>query len=311
MKNPFKNKFIMNFHHADFDGAISGAAAMAAFGENALYKALAIKDVDNHIKTIIDDIDIVLLTDIGISPDNLDFMKPYLDKNKLIIYDHHINDQTLNLFNTLKDTSLSILDKDVCGATLTWYKLSEYYPNNQKLKDLEEIVYFSDVYDMWRVDNPDFEYAAKLNDLLDYQIGYTPDQFRKRWHDSPDPYKLSKKELKIIDTKQIRGERNLKELENNAILFDYKNIVVVITEAKSPTDYIKMRFMNEVLESEEVDMFIFKYQGTTQSSVRIPKNSKVKDLNDLYDDFGCRGHEHAGGIGTSEAHKLNKILQSI
>jgi len=85
-----------------------------------------------------------------------------------------------------------------------------------------------------------------------------------------------------------------------------------MTESKSPTDYIKMLFMNAVLESEQIDMFIFKYPGTTQSSVRIPKSSKrVTDLNDWFDDFGCIGHSHAGGIPAKEYQKLQKVLESI
>jgi len=70
--------------------------------------------------------------------------------------------------------------------------------------------------------------------------------------------------------------------------------------------------MNEVLESEEIDMFIFKYPHTTQCSVRIPKDSKnVTDLNDWYEDFGCIGHSHAGGIPKQEFQKLQKVLNSI
>ena len=119
---------------------------------------------------------------------------------------------------------MSYLDRDICGASLTWVKLLEYFPNNALLKDLEEIVYLSDVYDMWRTNNSDFEYAAQLNDLLDYSIGYTPDQFRERWLKNPNPYKLTKKEKKIIDIKHIRGERNLKELEENAFIFEFPSL---------------------------------------------------------------------------------------
>ena len=310
--NPFENKFVVNFHHADFDGAISGSCCMATFGDNAIYKAFGISKVTAKVDLIKDDADIILLTDLGIEASVLDRFIPYLNNNRLIIYDHHINEHSLEVFRKLPKNTSSILNKDACGATLTWLKLMEYYPDNQKLQDLEEIVYLSDVYDMWRIDSPDFEYAARLNDLLDYQIGYTPDQFRERWYKNPEPYKLTNKERKIIEIKQIRGERNLKELEENAILFEYKGIVVVITESKSPTDYIKMLFMNEVLESEQVDMFIFKYPGTTQASVRIPKNStKITDLNDWYDDFGCIGHSHAGGISLREYPKLQKVLESI
>jgi hypothetical protein len=67
MKNPFKNKFIVNFHHADFDGAISGSCAKAAFGDNAIYKAFAIGKVTPEVIRIIDDTDLVLLTDMIIT----------------------------------------------------------------------------------------------------------------------------------------------------------------------------------------------------------------------------------------------------
>jgi len=310
MLNPFANKLIINFHHADFDGAISGSCAMAAFGENGIYQAVSIAKVTQKVIEVIDVGDLVLLTDIGIDKEHLLQMKPYITKNKLIIYDHHINEHSKEVFSHMPQNTLSVLDEKVCGATLTWLKLMEYYPQNQKLKDLEEIVYYSDVYDMWRLDNPDFEYAATINDLLDYSIGYTPDQFRDRWLKNPDPFKLTKKEHKIIDIKKIRHDRNLLTLEENATLFEYKDIIVVITEADC-TDYTKMHFMNVVLESEQIDMFIFKYPNTTQSSVRIPTGSKIMDLNDWYADFGCVGHAKAGGIPIKEAHKLKKILTNI
>lgn len=309
--NPFKDKFITNFHHADFDGAISGSCAKAAFGLNAVYKAMAIGKVTKEVEAIIDDVDIVLLTDIGIDSDSINNLKPYLNNNKLIIYDHHLNDKSKAIFASMNKSSLSVLDEEVCGATLTWLKLSEYFPNNQKLKDLEEIVYFSDVYDMWRIGNKDFEYAATLNDLLDYEIGYTPDQFRERWYNNPDPYNLSTKEHKIISVKKTRADRNMRELEDNAMLFEYKDLVIVITESKSPTDFTKMLFMNSVLEEEQIDMFIFKYPNTTQCSVRIPASSKIDDLNTLYEDFGCIGHAKAGGIQPHEFFRLQKILNSL
>jgi len=309
--NPFENKFVVNFHHADFDGAISGSCCRAAFGENAVYKALGIPKVTSEVDLIKDDAEIILLTDISIETDALERFLPYINKDKLVIWDHHINEHSKEIFSNMPNNTISILDEDICGATITWLELMKYYPNNQKLQDLEEIVYFSDVYDMWRIDNKDFEYAVTLNDLLDYQIGYTPDQFRDRWFNKPNPFKLTKKEQKIIDTKKIRGNRNLIELEDNAILFEYKNIVVVMTESKSPTDYIKMLFMNSVLESEQVDMFIFKYPGTTQSSVRIPNGSSITDLNDWYEDFGCKGHKKAGGIPAKEYPKLQKVLETI
>jgi len=310
MNNPFKNKFIVNFHHADFDGAISGSCTKAVFGDNAVYKAFAIGKVTPEVLRIIDDTDLVLLTDIGIDRDYLQDMIPYLKDNKLIIYDHHINNQSKEIFSHFEDNTSSVLDPDVCGATLTWYKLSEYYPNNQKLKDLEQIVYYSDVYDMWRFDNPDFEYAATLNDLLDYKIGYNPDQFRERWLERPDPFDLNANEKMIIERKKLKHEKNLKRMPKSAALFDYKEHVFVMVEADA-TDYTKMFFMNEVLESEQIDMFIFKYPNTTQCSVRLPIGSRINDINDWYDDFGCRGHSAAGGIPKEKFHKLQNVLNQI
>ncbi len=310
MKNPFKNKFIVNFHHADFDGAISGACAKAAFGDNAIYQAHGIAKVTPEIMKIIDDVDLLLLTDISVDNKYLEQLIPYMKKDKLIIYDHHINDHSREIFSKFSKNTSSILDEDVCGATLTWYKLSEYYPNNQKLKDLEQIVYLSDVYDMWRLENKDFEYAAMLNNLLDYKIGYNPNQFRDRFYNNPDPYTLSQNEKMIIDRKNIQHDKNLKLMAKTAILFEYKNMVIVMVEADA-TDYTKMHFMNEVLESEQIDMFIFKYKYTTQCSVRIPYNSNIKDLNDWYEDFGCMGHARAGGIPIDQYPKLQKILNTI
>lgn len=310
MKNPFKNKFIVNMHHADFDGAVSGSCAKAVFGDNAVYNAYSIKKVTPELLRIIDDADLVLLTDLSIDRDYLDQMIPYMKSNKLIVYDHHINDHSKEIFSHFNPDTASVLDPDVCGATLTWYKLSEYYPNNQKLKDLEQIVYLSDVYDMWRLDNPDFEYAAKLNDLLDYSIGYNPNQFRERWLKNPDPYDLTNDEKMIMERKKIRHHKNLKMMARTAAIFDYKDHVFVMVEADA-TDYTKMYFMNEVLESEQVDLFIFKYKNTVQCSVRIPDGSRIVDLNDWYDDLGCRGHSKAGGIQEDEYHKLQKVLDSI
>ena len=310
MNNPFIDKFLINFHHADFDGAVSGSCAKAAFGDNAIYKAFAIGKVTPEVLKIIDDVDLVLLTDIIIDRDYLEQMIPYMNNNKLIIYDHHLNDHSKEIFSLMPKNTSSVLDEEVCGATLTWYKLREYYPNNQKLKDLEQIVYLSDVYDMWRLDNPDFEYAAQLNDLLDYRIGYNPDQFRERWLENPDPYDLTHDEKIIIERKALKHKENMKKMPKTAALFDYKDHVFVMVEADA-TDYTKMHFMNEVLESEQIDMFIFKYPNTTQCSVRIPEGSRISDLNDWYDDFGCRGHARAGGIPKEQYPKLQNILNNI
>ena len=72
MKNPFKDKFIINFHHADFDGAISGSCVKAAFGDNVITKAQSIAKVGQSVIDIIDDVDLVLLTDISVYKENLE-----------------------------------------------------------------------------------------------------------------------------------------------------------------------------------------------------------------------------------------------
>jgi len=310
IKNPFANKFITNLHHADFDGAISGACVMAAFGDNAICKAYSIANVGEATLDIIDDTDVVLLTDISVYKNYLERLIPYLQKDKLIIYDHHSNDHSEEIFSKLGKNTSSIMDPEICGSTLTWLKLSEYYPNNQKLKDLERIVYLSDVYDMWRLENPDFEYAVKINDLLDYRIGYNPDDFRERFFENPDPYDLSADEQMIIERKAIQHRENLKLMERTASLFDYKDHVFVMVEAQA-TNYTHMHFMREVLETEQVDMFILKYPKSTQCSVRIPDGSKIVDLNSWYEDFGCLGHKKAGGIQKDEYHRLKKVLEQI
>jgi len=310
MINPFKNKFIVNFHHADFDGAISGACVKAALGENSISKAYSIAKVGDAVIDIIDETDVVLLTDISVYKEKLDILIPYMNSNKLIIYDHHINAHSEETFSKFKKNSLSVLDGDICGSTLTWCKMTEYYPNNIKLKELEKIVYLSDVYDMWRINNSEFEYAATINDLLDYKIGYNPDQFRERFFNNPDPYILTSDEQMIIKRKHLKHIENLKIMERTAAMFDYKDHVFVMVESQA-TDYTKMHFMNAVLESEQIDMFIFKYPRGVQSSVRIPNGSRITDCNDWYEDFGCIGHNKAGGISEEEFPKLKKILENI
>lgn len=310
MKNPFINKSILNLHHADFDGAISGSCVMAALNDSVECKAMSIAKVGDMVIEKIDDYDIVLLTDISVYNETLESLINHMKENRLIIYDHHLNDHSRETFSKFGKETLSILDSEVCGATITWYKLSEYFPKNQKLKDLEEIVYFSDVYDMWRTDNPDFEYAATLNNLLDYKIGYTPDKFRERFFNNPNPHKLTDDEKMIISRKEIKHRENLKLMEKNASIFDFNDHVFVMVEADA-TDYTKMHFMNEVLTEENVDMFIFKYYNTTQCSVRIPNKSKIDDLNDWFDILGCIGHKKAGGIQQNNYHKLKTFLAQI
>lgn len=310
MINPFKDKFVVNFHHADFDGAISGSCVMAALGENCVSKAYSIAKVGPAVIEIIEDADLVLLTDISVYKENLEKLIPYMKQDKLIIYDHHLNEHSKETFSNFGSKTSSILDSETCGSTITWYKMSEYFPNNQKLKDLEQIVYLSDVYDMWRIENPDFEYAATINDLLDYKIGYNPDCFRERFLANPDPYNLTDDENMIIRRKKLKHSENLKLMEKTAALFDYKDHVFVMVETNA-TDYTKMHFMNEVLEGENIDMFIFKYPGGTQCSVRVPKKSRIHDLNTWYEDFGCIGHEKAGGISNEEFRRLQKVLNTI
>lgn len=310
MTNPFINKKIVNFHHADFDGAISGVCAQAAFGNDVVCKAYSIKKVGTAVIDIIDDVDLVLLTDIGVYKEDLKSLIPYMKKDKLIIYDHHLNEHSKEVFSHFGHNTSSVLDEDICGSTLTWLELTKYYPNNQKLKDLEEIVYLSDVYDMWRLDNPDFEYACQLNDMLDYKIGYTPDSFRERFIKDPDPYNLSDDEKMIIHRKRLKHDINLKLMGEQAALFDFKDHVFVMVEAQA-TNYTLMHFMNNVLETEQIDMFILKYPGSIQCSVRIPNGSRIEDLNDWYDDFGCIGHAKAGGISTEEYPKLKAVLAVV
>ena len=315
--NIFEKADMINFaniHHADFDGAISGACIKAAL-PNVVSKSSGIPKAYQNMVPFLNDrsIDIIILSDLSIYDNDIKEhdLQSMLENDEIIIYDHHLSENNNKLFGDGKIGKYSVLREDICGATISFLEMMKYFPDNQKLKDLEEIVYFSDVYDMWRIDNPDFLHSVKINSLLDWKVGYTPDEFRERFLNNPDPYNFSNKELKIIEYKERKHEKDLKTMEENAFLFEYKGLNVVMTESDA-VDYTKMCFNNEVLKDfPDVDMFIYKYPNTKQCSVRIPENSKVEDLNDWTDVFGCAGHAKAGGISGENIKKLEKVLAEI
>jgi len=298
---------IINLHHADFDGAISGACMKVVYGNSGEYIPTAIGKVNETLNKIVKLQSLkdttIFLTDLSIGPDNKELIN-LIKTNKIIIYDHHINPFTEKLFEDIPKHNK--LDSKICGATITWLELLKIHKNNTRLKAMEDIVLLSDVYDMWRTNHIDFDKAVGINDLLSYKIGYTPAQFRDRFVDNPQ-IQFSKKERKIMDIQLKHRDVDLTNMMDDGFINTFKNHNFYITECDSPTDYTKYLLMNELID-KGIDMFIFKFKNTTQCSVRIPPNSKILDLNVWYDDIGCVGHKSAGGIPSTEYHKLIKLL---
>lgn len=303
----------LNITHGDFDGLVAGACMKIAYRDDIDVLSTSIAKAYDLVSDNIDKYEKVFLTDITCEDSTrlLDF-KEHIDTGRLVIYDHHINEKSLSLFSNIANDSDSILDPEFCGATVTWLKLIEKFPNNKKLEEMETIVMLSDVYDMWRIEDKNFKYAVDINNLLGYNLGLKHNEFMNRWISNSNPWELNKKEQKIIEIKRRHHLEFLEFAMNTHYFLEIDNYKMALIVTERATDYDMHTFATTYFKrfGIQLDMVLLKWGDQNKISVRCPINSRVNNLNEL-EWLHCTGHAKAGGISGNSYDLFVDFLETI
>jgi oligoribonuclease NrnB/cAMP/cGMP phosphodiesterase (DHH superfamily) len=281
MKIISRDSKVLNFTHLDWDGS------MCSIILGHVYQNLNIIDTSFYkIDALMESLDYsnydyVILTDIH--PDNKELLN--LSDN-IIMIDHH--ESAIEYNNPSK---MHYVIPGVCGAVLTKRFVEKMY--GIKLSFLDEIVKYTNDYDMWELKYPR---SKLLNDVMFYL--YRPKKFREKFFDGRTNFTSEEEDwLKQRDIK-------FAELYDSLDVYEFDKIPGCITESRE--------FINEIchkLMEEEGYKFVV-VRNPSSGRVSIRHNIDELDIGTFLKEKGWGGgHCYAGGawIGNNEEYK-NKLL---
>jgi len=211
----------------DLDGVVAQLVIREKFrNHNIDFKNCGYGKISKMISQVnFNQYDVVFITDLNFKiDDQINLYNEIKDcnyKGKIIYIDHHQYESTEYL-DKLKDEfgAVIIIDEEFCGTKLTQNLLKT---TNE---DLIKLVEITDIYDMWRDDNPRFVTANYVNDLFwDLGFGFRDSFIRSDYKFTPQHKEKIKSFKGEVET-YINGAKNkvLFYNEDDKVLFalDYK-----------------------------------------------------------------------------------------
>lgn len=248
------------------------------------------------------DFDILFVTDLNLTKDQLDklgSMKKPL--NKIIYIDHHQYDYDVSEY--LKEKNIiSVYDNKFSGCMNTYLYLSKY-KDISHLLSLNEI---ADRYDLWKKEDPLFMLESMpLNDLF---WGYGINKFYQKFKKG---YKLDDEDKQTIN--QIKKERE-EYLETT-----YRDFSTTFTRSNTLVTYNPSnKFTNEfTLYFPDFSIYLILREivdNKVHFSLRINSNNDLT-IQDFFSTLQkkykhyilCGGHTKSGGI-TIEESKFEEFM---
>lgn len=283
MKKISKNSKILNITHYDLDGSVCAIILGHVFDNLTILDASFYK-IDSMLESLdYDKYDYVILTDI-----NPNRQKSLEMSDKIIMLDHHESAIQSN-----DPSKMQFVITGKCGAHLTKKFVEKYFKID--LSHLDDLVRYTNIYDMWDKENPEFPYAKKINDLMFYL--YRPKKFRDKFFDGRTYF--TEEEDEWLEQREIE----FKNLYESLSIFEFEKINGCVVQSKE--------FINEICDkimTEECYDIVFvrnPYHG------RVSVRHKIEDLNigDVLSehDWGG-GHAQSAGMFCSDMEDFqNKI----
>lgn len=258
------------FTHNDFDGAACAIVALrSGMVQEVQYHDY--KTIDKAVlKALDDDYKTIYLADISVEPATAEKMN---NKGNCLLFDHH---QTAQEKLAPLNYGWIYIDTSMCGAKV----MSTYI--EEIPKDLDNLIYHANDYDMWIHESP---HSKRMNMLLWL---YGIDKFVDRFTKNPD-VRFTQEENAMVDSYVERRRSYVTKACDGMMTFkDKQKRPVAVVFAEKYTSDIGQNILYSYPEIEYV-IIINMVEGS--ASFR----SRQVDVSELAKFFGGGGHKLAAG----------------
>jgi oligoribonuclease NrnB/cAMP/cGMP phosphodiesterase (DHH superfamily) len=153
---------IISLSHTDLDGYGCQIIISNYFStQNVSYMNSSYTKIDETIEYIAElgvnqNISVIFITDLNLSQNNINTLKPLLENTRIYVIDHHPVE-----FKEFKHSNFKFIwSEEFCGTYLTWKFLNK----NNKLDRFKQFVSVIDSFDVWKKNDPNFTTGLLLND---------------------------------------------------------------------------------------------------------------------------------------------------
>lgn len=288
--------------HTDLDGYVCRFIA-EILTKYSSYKFDEIVHVDYktvpEVYDIIDDFDEFVFADM--SP-TIEVYKEMKAKRKMVlIYDHHdtfkttVDEGNIRVFNYF-------YDENKCGAKIMYEEL--YLKYMQPHKFLSDLVYQTDVYDLWQTEHIDWELGLDLNRIFagyrDFKVKYNQyGQFLKMQHSKYQRmtnWELLDNEKELVkkakDAEDLAYEKAKKTVQKRV---DGQGNFYLYFKSRSRISYFSWLLLRD---NKDVVYSVGKntYDSKSDSYSLRSRKGQGFFVNKICEGYGGGGHLHAGGL---------------
>ncbi len=242
------------------------------------------KELEYFLETsVYDNYDFIFITDIA--PQNMDILK---NKNKVILLDHH---NTAVAHHNPNENKYVIPEK-FSGSSLTKRFCEDFF--GKKLKHLDDLIYLSQDYDLWKKNN------AKSTFLNELHFWYYSEEFKERFFNGDT--RLNEAEISYLR----KRKSDFKDIFNSLDIYDLHNIKGAYCEAGN--------FLNEIAEKllKDYSVVFVRNQSQHKNSISVRCRKGFVDVGGILKELGYGGgHSEAGGFSEPDFMKMKEKIEKI
>jgi len=256
--------------------------------------------------------DLVIFTDI--TPPNLKFYERIHEHTPVFIFDHHQSG-----FDILGKHRHYEFDVTRCGAKIFYDWLTKGIRLNRVL---DEMVYLTNIHDMWMDEHPDWKRAKSLHNSMPcyvnwkkvFAVGVSDTEKHLMFIDAQlmkathvDQFYYSQKELAGIknqETKELKAYKDVKKSMH--IRKDNQNNSYIFFESKSKMGIVASRLMKEYGDKLK---YIVMYSSFNEDNLKISLRSRNDNFNTtiISEKYGGGGHINASSFKFENREDLDKL----
>lgn len=235
---------------------------------------------------IYENYDFIFITDI--SPKDPDLLK---GKNKIILLDHH---NTASCHHN-KDENKYVIPEKFSGSSLTKKFCEDYF--GKKLKHLDNLIKYSEDYDLWIKRYPK---STFLNEL---HFKYFSEGFKKRFFDGNT--RFTNEEISFLRSRKQDFEYTFKSLD----IYELHKIKGAYVQSESG------KFVNEIAEKllkDGYNIVFVRNQSQYKNSVSVRCKKGFVDIGTILKTLGIGGgHAEAAGFVEPDFMMMKSKIEDI
>jgi nanoRNase/pAp phosphatase (c-di-AMP/oligoRNAs hydrolase) len=243
--------------------------------------------IDKILDTVkFNNYDVVYITDITPSPDNIAYQLNY---DKIILIDHHDTAIEMNDPEYGK-----VVNSDHCSSYILKEHMKKWY--DVDLSYLDNFITLVEDYDLWTEVNPRSKYLARLFHH------YKPIQFKKRFFEGVVDF--DKDELKVINDDKKKLQVELDATNHSFNCQDYTHVNGILLRLNN--------FSNEICNIKLTKGYNIVFSSNSFNNVSIRSKLDCIHIGKVLKERGIGGgHQHAAGFSAKSYIDVRETVRSI